>query len=142
MLKFELFFRPIFFYPSTFKIESVLKSSIYVEMVWVFGSSLHQFLIAFIIPNKNNLESLATELYEENLSWAQICSDLKVNQKLLEILMDFCKKAELLKYEIPQKIKICNEEWTQEKGLVTAVQKLRRIHLAEYYEKDIKQMYS
>ena len=112
-----------------------------MENVCVYGNSLKDFLIALIVPNRKQLQTLAQSLSKENTDLKQLCDDKDIKDSVLESIQKSLKQCKLLKNEMPRDIKLCSEEWTPENGLVTAALKLRRKNIQEFYQKDINRMY-
>ncbi|XP_054708359.1 fatty acid CoA ligase Acsl3-like [Uloborus diversus] len=124
------------------KVEAELKTSPLVENICVYGSGLHMYLIALVIPNPQQLKSIARSVGKESLSFEQMCSDAEITQKATETIKDYAKKCHLFGAEVPGKVKLCSEEWTPESGLVTAAFKLRRKNIENYYKPVIDSLYS
>ncbi|XP_054165774.1 long-chain-fatty-acid--CoA ligase 4-like [Oppia nitens] len=129
-------------YVSLAKIECALKKCPIVDNICIYGDSGQDFLIALIVPNKVELKSLATKLTKSQLKFNDLCDDLDVNNEVLKRFQQMGKMAKLLKIEIPNKVKICAEEWLPENNLVTTALKLRRKNIQQFYQKDINKMYS
>ena len=110
--------------------------------VCVYGKPEKDYLIALIVPNNKQLETLAQKLSKSKMSLKELCSDSDVNKKVLDSIKQTTQSSKLLKVEIPTKIKLCSEEWLPDNELVTAALKLRRKNIQEFYEKDINHMYS
>ncbi|XP_055929616.1 fatty acid CoA ligase Acsl3-like [Argiope bruennichi] len=124
------------------KVEAELKTYPLVENICVFGSGLHVYLIALVIPNQAFLKGIAKELGKENLSFEEMCSDKEITKEVAERIQDFGKKCGLRGAEIPKKVKLCTEEWNPESGLVTAAFKIRRKNIENHYKSVIDNMYS
>ncbi|GIY25374.1 long-chain-fatty-acid--CoA ligase 3 [Caerostris extrusa] len=134
------------------KVEAELKTYPLIENICVFGSGLHTYLIALIIPNQMHLKTIAKDLGKGDLSFGEMCSDEEITAEAAERVRDFGKNGEkgvgcLLKgglfgSELPKKIKLCTEEWNPESGLVTAAFKIRRKHIENRYKSVIDSMYS
>ena len=98
-------------------------------------------MIAFIIPNTKQLQTLAQNLSKDKIDFKELCTDSEINKKVLDSIKETAQTSKLLKSETPTKIKLCSEEWLPDNGLVTAALKLRRKNIQEFYQKDINQMY-
>lgn len=113
-----------------------------MDNICVYGDSLHTNVIALVLPERNQIESLAAKLNKDHLSWEEKCKDKEIENHVLKCLIDEGTSRGLLRYEIPTKIKLCPEEWTPDNGLTTAAMKIRRHQIKQYYQKDITQLYS
>lgn len=71
-----------------------------------------------------------------------LCSNKWLVEKILKTMQIECSKKRLKRTQIPSKIKLVNEEWSPESGLVTASFKLRRREVEKLYERDIKGLYA
>lgn len=49
--------------------------------------------------------------------------------------------AQLERFEIPRKVRLCPNPWTPDSGLVTDNLKLKRIELKSHYQEVIEKMY-
>ncbi|RWS00501.1 long chain fatty acid CoA ligase-like protein, partial [Dinothrombium tinctorium] len=125
-------------------IETELKINEYVDNICVCGDSNHNYLIALIVPNRVKLQTLSklSDSNESKLEFNELVNDSKVIDAVLSSIKITAIEAGLMKYEIPQKVKLCEEEWTPENGLITAAMKVRRKQIQEFYANDIKAMYS
>jgi len=59
----------------------------------------------------------------------------------LKEVQDACKKDGIQQYEIPQAVKVVEENWTPDTGLVTEAFKLKRKAIEQKYKEDIEQLY-
>ncbi|CAG2118634.1 unnamed protein product, partial [Medioppia subpectinata] len=128
-------------YISLAKIEAELKKCPFIANVCVYGDSSKEYVIAFIIPNASHLKSLADKLSKSGLSFKELCNDSEITAGVLQSIRQIAKHSKLHKVEIPNKIKLCSEEWLPENNLVTSALKLRRKNIQDFYQKDIHLMY-
>lgn len=113
-----------------------------MDNICVYGDSLQNYIVALIIPNPNAIRPLAKKLgFNEDASLTSLYSNRIIEQEVLAALKEHARKAGLHKSEIPQKIKLCSEEWTPDTGLVTAALKIRRKPIKDFYARDIQRMY-
>ncbi|KAL1425908.1 hypothetical protein MTO96_018744 [Rhipicephalus appendiculatus] len=132
-------------YVSLGHVESVLKTCPLVDNVLVYGSSLQTYLVALVAPNHQQLQRLAQDLGRttgRRLTLRELCEDPEVSKAATESILSFARKSgELQKTEVPQKLKLCPDEWRPDTGLVTATFKIRRKPLQDFYAKDINALY-
>ena len=123
------------------KIESGLRTSRYVENVCICTDRFRNEIIALVVPNQQTLRTLAKELQKEHLSLEQMCEDSTINQKVYESIVDRCRQLAFKKPEIPVKIVIVKEQWTQENNLLTAAFKMRRQAVQKFYQEKIQAIF-
>ena len=69
------------------KVESQLKTHPLVENICVYGDSLQYHTVAIMVPIKNALEKLATELGKTEMNYERLCKDNDVIQ--VDIFVNF-----------------------------------------------------
>jgi len=132
-------------YVSLGKVEAQMKTNPLVDNICVYADSFRSYTIAFIVPIKEALLSLAKSYKEHELdsySYEDICNDPGLVGEVLKILAAHGKNNGLEKFEIPTKIQLCPEVWMPDSGLVTAAFKLKRRAIQNLYQSSIDQMYS
>lgn len=129
-------------YVSLGKVESELKSFKYAENVCVYGDSMKMYTIVFISPSIAALRKLAISLGKPiDLPLETLCADEDIVSAVSKELLQFGAEAGLNKMEIPQKVKLCPEEWTVKAGFLTASLKINRQNIRSFYHADIEKMY-
>ena len=128
--------------PIQFQVEAELKNFKYVENVCVYGDSLHTYMVAFISPSIAAIKRLASELGKSGRTLEQWCKDSEIIKLVTKELADFCLEAGLNKMEIPQKVRLCYEEWSVKTGFLTASMKINRRNIQKFYSADIEMMYN
>ncbi|XP_054709782.1 long-chain-fatty-acid--CoA ligase 4-like isoform X2 [Uloborus diversus] len=129
-------------YISLGKVEAELKTCPYVDNICVVGNGLHDYLVALIVPNVQQLKTLATSMGKEDASLKELCCDPSVITAVSRAVVEHGQKSKLMRTEIPTKVTLCPEEWQPETGLVTAAFKIRRKMIEQYYQKSIDEMYN
>uniref|UniRef100_L7LZC3 long-chain-fatty-acid--CoA ligase n=1 Tax=Rhipicephalus pulchellus TaxID=72859 RepID=L7LZC3_RHIPC len=133
-------------YISLGRVESVLKTCTLVDNLFVYGNSLHTYLVALVAPNLKQLQRIARRLgrdedFVANATVKDLCQDAQVAKAAEEAILEYARGSGLLKTEVPGKVKLCSEEWKPDTGLVTATYKIRRKPLQTFYQRDIDAMY-
>ncbi|XP_077521894.1 long-chain-fatty-acid--CoA ligase 4-like [Amblyomma americanum] len=129
-------------YVALSRVESVLKSCHLVDNAFVYGSSLHTYLVAFVTPNYEELQRVAKCLgKEKGASLKELCDDPEVSKAATESILAYARSSDLQKVEVPFKVKLCAEEWMPDTGLVTPTLKLCRKPLQRFYQSDIDALY-
>ncbi|UYV73103.1 ACSL4 [Cordylochernes scorpioides] len=128
-------------YISLGKVEAVLKTSPLVDNICALGDSYMTYLVAIILPNRDQLLKLARELDrpEGNDVRRAVPRPSGVQRAGLEV--ETVWTGGLLKNEIPGKITLCPDEWLPDSGLVTPGMKVRRKPIENYYRAAIDEMY-
>ena len=111
-----------------------------------------------MVPIRNALEKLATELGKTYSEYNDLCKDSDIIQVMTEsfykiiVTILFCQavikninahgiKSNLEKFEIPKMVTLVPEAWTPESGMVTAAFKLKRKIIQNFFQQDINNMY-
>lgn len=123
------------------QVETALKMCTLVEQICVYGSSHHDFVIAFVIPSQKQLKDLAASMNIEG-EVAELCKNKNIEKEVLKRITDYGTKAKLDKFSIPQKILLCPEVWMPDSGLVTDSMKFKRKSIEEEFKDQINKMYS
>lgn len=129
-------------YISLGKVESELKGATYVDNLCVIGDSLHDHLIALVVPNPKTIKTLAETFGKGHLSYKELCKDEEITKAVTKDIIDFARKQGLNKMEIPVKIHLCSDEWLPDSGLVTAALKIRRRNIHDFYKSEIRNLYN
>ncbi|KAH7971906.1 hypothetical protein HPB52_003671 [Rhipicephalus sanguineus] len=117
-----------------------------VDNLFVYGNSLHTYLVALVAPNLKQLQRIARRLgrdedFVSNATVKDLCQDAQVAKAAEEAILEYARGSGLLKTEVPGRVKLCSEEWKPDTGLVTATYKIRRKPLQSFYQRDIDAMY-
>lgn len=114
------------------RIESILKSSVFIDNICCIVNTNLNCLIALVLPNQTNLKKLL-----KNLKTSQLIHDTIYD----DILMTGINQG-LKPIELPCLIHIVmNEIWSPDNDLLTAAMKLRRNQIHKYYKKEIDLMF-
>jgi len=128
-------------YVSLGKVESQLKTHPLVENICVYGDSYQPYTVAVMVPIRNALEKLASELGKTYSDYNVLCKDNDIIQAVIKSINVHGIKSNLEKFEIPKMVTLVPEAWTPESGLVTAAFKLKRKMIQSFFQQDIEQMY-
>ena len=112
-----------------------------MENICVCTDPFSNHVTALVSPNRKSLTKLAEKLSKSNYTFEQLCSDADVVKHVLKSIKDTCKRLGFARKEIPTRITLCKEEWTPD-NLLTAAMKMKRKQVNEYYQEQIKQMFS
>ncbi|CAH1782381.1 unnamed protein product [Owenia fusiformis] len=129
-------------YVSLSKVETALKMCPLIDNCCVYADSSAMYAICLVIPNQKQLSDLGTKLGIEHQSWEELCEKPEIVKEYLKEIQVQGKKSKLERFEIPQRVKVCELVWLPETGLVTDALKLKRKQIQSYYQEQINEMYS
>jgi len=130
-------------YVSLGKVESNLKVIPLVDNICAYADPLKNAVVALILPNPENIQVIASEIYGRDVShdFKNLCTDPNVNKKVLALVREQGASAGLQKFEIPKGVHLVVDEWSPQSGMVTAAFKLKRKPIEIRYKKEIEEMY-
>ena len=135
-----------------------IKKLLLVDNCCACASSSAEYTVALVCPNPkeiavrsvdisrkysifNSLLQIYAEKHFNEKDWKKIADDEDFNDEILRKVQDICRKDGCQSFEIPKRIKVVQENWSPESGLVNDALKLKRKAIGEKYKDDIKQMY-
>ena len=122
------------------KIESVLVQIPIIHQIFVYGDQSHDFVIAIVVPNQDLFK---TWCKEKSIFGGY--STLYKNPKVIEFIFHEMQKLGIENnfkfYEIPKKIILTEEYFTEENGLLTAARKAKRHKIYTTFQSDIESMF-
>eukprot|EP00092_Neocalanus_flemingeri_P005787 GFUD01006229.1.p1 GENE.GFUD01006229.1~~GFUD01006229.1.p1 ORF type:complete len:726 (-),score=213.49 GFUD01006229.1:423-2600(-) len=124
-------------YVSYGRTESILKTAPIIENICAYADPSRDFIIAVVIPNKNELKNINPEI-----ELMEACNDMEVKKEVVAQLKQYGIKNGLKNFEIPARVLIVMDEWTPDNGLVTAAFKIRRKFIYDEYRKEIDATYN
>lgn len=71
----------------------------------------------------------------------KLCENKLIQERVLGFIHGLAKERNLLSLEVPKKLLLLAEEWTEDKNLVTAALKIRRNFIYKRYERELDQIY-
>lgn len=91
------------------------------------------------IQNNNNNNNAASGVDSRT---AKFCSNKLILDHIMGHICKMAKERKLLTLEVPKKLLLIPEEWTEDKNLVTAAMKIRRNFIYKRYEQELAAMYA
>lgn len=88
----------------------------------------------------STLSSHSTANFNERLK--RLCDNVLIQDHVLSQVVTLARERNLLTLEIPKKVLLLAEDWTEDKNLVTAAMKLRRNFIYKRYKNELEQLYS
>lgn len=121
------------------KVESVFQLSEWVHQSWVYGDTLKDYVLAFIVVDKSKLEEYAGQVGQ---SVEKVLEDADLKQKVLNSVCRVADENNLFSKEKPKQIQLLSEEFSTANGLLTATQKIDRVALKKKFAGQIDSLYS
>ncbi|XP_013779492.1 long chain acyl-CoA synthetase 8-like [Limulus polyphemus] len=82
-------------YISLGQVETELKTCTLLDNLCVYGDSFETYLVALVVPNRNQLQQLAKTLHKDHLDFSDMCQDSDVVAAVQKALVDHGKKGKL-----------------------------------------------
>ncbi len=126
------------------KIENVYARNKFVAQSFVYGDSLQAHLVAVVVPDEEVLMPWAAAKSSEfkGMSFKDLCADERVKAHVLKSMIATGNDAGLKGFEQVRAIRLCDELFTVENGLITPTFKLKRPQPRERFQRDIDEMYA
>jgi len=119
-------------------IENSLKASPYIEQVAVIGDN-RKYLSALIVPAFNELENWAKSNNISFTSKKDLIENAEVNKLMLSEVETNMK--DYARVEQIRKIRLLENEWSQQTEELTPTLKLKRRIITQKYSKEIESLY-
>lgn len=110
-----------------------------VAEIFVYGDSLQSYNVAVVVPNKDVLLGMASQLGIKK-NYEELCDDPKITASVLEEMSQQGRKEGLLGYELAKKIKLHPNSFAGY-GIFTSTMKLQRHIAKKAFEKLIVGLY-
>ena len=130
------------------KVQAILTKSKYINQIFVYGENQYSYSVALVYPElKQCIENLKENKKWGNINYDEInIIDLYGNKIVEEIILKDCdntgRKFGLKGFEIPKKLRIIKEPFSQENNSMTPTMKLKRKIIKMKYSSEIKSMYN
>ncbi|KAJ3215821.1 long-chain fatty acid-CoA ligase [Clydaea vesicula] len=126
------------------KLESIYKSSTYVQHICIYAHPERSYCLALVVPVEKSTIELGKEkkiLEEGHYELSDLAKNTKLNKYFLDDLVRIGKQAGLKPAEIVGAVVLVGEDWTPHNGLLTAAMKLKRKDIVDKYKKQIDSVY-
>ncbi len=134
----------------------------FVAQIWVYGNSFKDHLVAIVVPQADVLipwakQNLPNAVRQKNSlfprprnaepplqkpTMADLCSNPRVKQVILDDLTKIGKQAELRGFEFMKNVHLEPNEWQAASDFMTPTMKLRRANMQTHYAKVIDELYA
>jgi long-chain acyl-CoA synthetase len=130
-------------YISLERLEAIYANSQFIAPngICVYCDSYKDFPVAIVLPQQTYLRAWA---HQNNIHFddlAELCTEKTVIKAILKDLQIQARRSKLQRFEEIKDIRLFLDEWTEENGMVTATQKLKRMKIVEHYQQAIDEMY-
>jgi long-chain acyl-CoA synthetase len=127
-------------YIASEKLENAYTQIDLIKQIFVYGDSLQSFLVAVIVPDKDEVMKWAKAKNDESTFEEVIQTDSF--KKYIEDAIQAKKKEHVFNsLEVPQKLFFTSTEFTVENDMLTPTFKLKRNEAKKEYFAQIKEMY-
>ena len=111
-----------------------------VQQIFVYGDSTRSYLVAIVVPDKQEVASFVGRQNWQEERFAEFCTDNAVIEEVKGQLNQIATERNFSGYERIKAVTCIPDGWTAE--MVTSAGKLKRRRLAERYKEHIERMYS
>jgi len=122
-------------------VESVLKKNTLFDMLWVYGNSFENFLVAVAVPNEAQVMAFAKENNIEG-DYAAVCTNEKTKKFVLEELTKTGRAGKLKGFEIAKAVHCTHEPFSVEDDLLTPTFKIKRPQMLKFFKTQVDAMYA
>ncbi|GAM20428.1 hypothetical protein SAMD00019534_036030 [Acytostelium subglobosum LB1] len=127
-------------YVAVERVEGALLNSQWVAQVFIYGDSQKANLVAIVHPHPDKVEEWA-KLKGIVASFEQLCSNRELNQIVLKDMESTARQTKLFGFEIPKRVHLISEAFSDVNGLLTPSFKLKRQQIKDRYKHAIDDMY-
>ena len=129
------------------KVQLILINSNYINQIFLDGESKYNYAIALIYPELNECIKFLKEnkkmgeIDYDKISYDDLCGNKKMEDEIVKDCDIIGRKSGLKGFELPKKIRIINEPFSPNNGLMTNTLKLKPKNIRIKYNAKIKEMY-
>jgi len=121
------------------RLESVFSRSNFITNIFVDGDSKYPYPVALVYPHYEALEISPSQITHKN--GVRSSHEAYVREQIMEDLVRLGKEAKLMSYEIPKKISILEESFSEENNCLTPSQKTKREVVRTLHRDRIRGLY-
>ena len=110
------------------KLENVLVKCKYVEQIFVYGDSFKNYLVAVVVPRKNEtIEFLKSKKHDANKdNYKDYFNNEDLKKEILSEMEQLGRKSDFKGFEVVKKVYLSPEEFSIENDLITPTLKIKR----------------
>ena len=129
------------------KVQIILVNSKYINQIFLHGESQYNYAIALVYPELNEcIEFLKKnkkmgDIDYDKLGYNDLCGNKIIEDEIVKDCDIVGRNFGLKGFELPKKIRIINESFSQENNLMTSTLKLKSKNIKIKYDDEIKKLY-
>jgi long-chain acyl-CoA synthetase len=125
------------------KLENVLIRSLWVSQLFVYGSSMENYLVAVVVPRTEKVveyfNSKGETCSKDNVK--EKYKDVALRKQIVTDLETLGRENDFKGFEVVKKVYLCPYEFTIENDLVGPTLKVKRHVAARHFKKEIEELY-
>ena len=129
------------------KIQLILINSKYINQIFIHGESHHSYAVALVYPELNECISFLKEYKKmgeinyDKIKYNDLCGNKIMEDEIAKDCNIVGRHFDLKGFEIPKKIRIISEPFSQENNLMTPTLKLKAKSIKNRYNVELKNLY-
>ena len=129
------------------KVQLILVNSKYVNQIFLDGESKYSYAVALIYPELKECIKFLKEnkklgdIDYDKITYDDLCGNKDMEDEIVKDCDIVGRKSGLKGFELPKKIRIINEPFSLENGLMTNTLKLKPKNIRIKYNGELKKMY-
>ena len=129
------------------KIQLILINSKYINQIFIHGESHHSYAVALVYPELNECISFLKEnkkmgdINYDKIKYNDLCGNKIMEDEIAKDCNIVGRHFDLKGFEIPKKIRIISEPFSQENNLMTPTLKLKAKSIKNRYNVELKNLY-
>lgn len=125
------------------KLENVLIRSLWVSQLFVYGSSMENYLVAVVVPRTEKVveyfNSKGETCSKDNVK--EKYKDVALRKQIVTDLETLGRENDFKGFEVVKKVYLCPYQFTIENDLVGPTLKVKRHVAARHFKKEIEELY-
>lgn len=112
--------------------------------VWIFGDSLRDHIIGFVVVDPDRLKKHCQEIgaATNDEQYDKLLETPALKQTVFESLIELANENKLNSLERPKQLQLLREPWTPENGILTPTMKIKRNIAKTEFAEQIAQLYA
>jgi len=129
------------------KVQLILINSKYINQIFLDGESQYNFAVALVYPElKECIKFLEDDkkmgdIDYDKIRYDDLCQNKIIEDEIVKDCDNVGRKSGLKGFELPKKIRIINEPFSPQNGLMTSTLKLKAKNIKNKYNHILKKMY-
>jgi len=123
------------------KVERVLSNCPLLSQVWLYGDSLQDYCLAFVVPDEMALPKWAAAVGLQG-DFASLCREQRLADAIAGQFEELGKAAGLMSFELPKRVRLLERPFSIELDQITPTLKVKREFLKKYFQREIEEEYA